>query len=52
LPGYVNDNLDDLRSHGDAQGIVKEMFQRGFSETLVKKISHQNFGKLLQRGLL
>jgi membrane dipeptidase len=52
LPGYVNDNLDDLRSHGDAQGIVKEMFQRGFSETLVKKISHQNFEKLLQRSLL
>lgn len=52
LPGYVNDNLDDLNSHSEAQGIIKEMFARGFSETLIKKISHQNFKKLLQRSLL
>ena len=52
LPGYVNDNLDDLNSHSEAQGIIKEMFARGFSETLIKKISHQNFEKLLQRSLL
>ena len=48
----MNDNLDDLNSHSEAQGIIKEMFARGFSETSIKKISHQNFEKLLQRSLL
>lgn len=44
-----NANLDDLVTHADALNIVLEMKKRSFSDEDIKKVTHDNFLKLLEK---
>lgn len=43
LSDYSNANLDDLQTHGDSQGIIKELERRHYSKEDIEKIASGNF---------
>ncbi len=44
-----NSNLDDLVTHADANNVVDEMRNRGFSEEEIEMVTHKNYLKLLEK---
>lgn len=44
-----NSNLDDLVTHADANNIIDEMRKRGFSESDINKVTHENYFELLKK---
>lgn len=44
-----NSNLDDLVTHKDANNVVDELRKRGFSESDINKITHENYFELLKK---